>query len=204
MTYPSTVLSSFFGGAAFGPGGASHIPNAIDTDTTADWVRNDFDGFGFPGFPGSPEIGEARNTPGAVNVPITTFNDPVGVCGDPSTLIHDIQGAGLASGDVGNIREIEGSRLFRALRLAPLGVLETTEASTLESLLADVDLERLLDELGRLPRIGRRLQELSAELKLWGIGAAVSASMNDADRPRPRVALSRSQLDVRLLVWVCY
>jgi len=69
--------------------------------------------------------------------------------------------------------------------------LETTEAATLESLLADVDHDRLLHELGRLPRIGRRLKELSAELKLWGIGAAVSASLVDVDRPRPRVALSR-------------
>lgn len=69
--------------------------------------------------------------------------------------------------------------------------LETTEAATLESLLSDVDLDRLLDELGRLPRIGRRLKELSAELKLWGIGAAVSASLAQTDRPRPRVALSR-------------
>jgi predicted extracellular nuclease len=108
LTYSSTVLGPFFDGNPFGPGGASRIPNGTDTDTAADWVRNDFDGFGFPGFPGSPALGEAENTPGAVNVVITVLTDPVGVCGDPATLIHDIQGAGLASGDVGNIREIEG------------------------------------------------------------------------------------------------
>jgi predicted extracellular nuclease len=38
---------------------------------------------------------------------VTVPTDPVGVCGDPATLIHDIQGSGLASGDVGSIREIE-------------------------------------------------------------------------------------------------
>ena len=37
------------------------------------------------------------------NVPV----DPVGVCGDPATLIHAIQGSGMASSDVGSIREIE-------------------------------------------------------------------------------------------------
>ena len=40
---------------------------------------------------------------------LTSFTeDPFGVCGDAATLIHDIQGAGLTSDDVGNIREIEG------------------------------------------------------------------------------------------------
>ncbi len=107
-TYSATVLAAFFDGNPFGAGGASRIPNGTDTDTTADWVRNDFDGFGFPGFPGSPAVGEAENTPDAVNAVISVETDPVGVCGDAATFIHDIQGAGLASGDVGNIREIEG------------------------------------------------------------------------------------------------
>ena len=35
------------------------------------------------------------------------MTDPIGVCGDPATLIHDIQGSGLASTDVGSIREVE-------------------------------------------------------------------------------------------------
>lgn len=68
---------------------------------------------------------------------------------------------------------------------------EVTESSSVESLLADVDHERLVEELGRMPRVGRRIKELSAELKVWGIGAAVSAAVHDVDRPRPRVALSR-------------
>jgi predicted extracellular nuclease len=108
LTYSSTVLGPFFDGRPFGAGGASRIPNGTDTDTTADWLRNDFNGFGFPGFPGSPEFGEAENTPGAVNVAIAPPTDPPGVCGDAATLIHDIQGSGLVSPDVGSIREIEG------------------------------------------------------------------------------------------------
>ena len=36
-----------------------------------------------------------------------TAEAAVGVCGGPTTLIHDIQGSGLVSPDVGNIREIE-------------------------------------------------------------------------------------------------
>ncbi|HSG16956.1 MAG TPA: ExeM/NucH family extracellular endonuclease [Anaerolineae bacterium] len=107
-TYSSTVLGPFFDSNPFGAGGASRIPNSTDTDTTTDWLRNDFDGFGFPGFPGSPAPGEAENTPDAVNVAITVPTDPVGECGDSATLIHVIQGNGLASPDVGSIREIEG------------------------------------------------------------------------------------------------
>jgi predicted extracellular nuclease len=108
ITYSSTVLGPFFDGAPFGPGGASRIPNGTDTDTTGDWTRNDFHGFGFPGFPGSPALGEAVNTPDAVNALITVPTDSVGVCGDSATLIHAIQGPGLVSPDVGSIREIEG------------------------------------------------------------------------------------------------
>ncbi|HZD10482.1 MAG TPA: ExeM/NucH family extracellular endonuclease, partial [Candidatus Binatia bacterium] len=69
---------------------------------------NDFDLFGIPGYSGSPEIGEAENTPGTTNVAITVLTDPIGSCGDPATRIHTIQGSGLSSSDVGNIREVEG------------------------------------------------------------------------------------------------
>jgi predicted extracellular nuclease len=108
LTYSSTVLGPGFDGNSFTPGGASRIPNATDTNTTADWLRNDFDGFGFPGFPGSPALGEAVNTPDAVNAAVTVPTDPIGACNDPATLIHAIQGNGLTSPDVGSIREIEG------------------------------------------------------------------------------------------------
>ena len=65
----SVVLGPNYDGvSSFAPGGASRIPDGTDTDTTGDWVRNDFDLFGIPGFSGSPQLGEAENTPGAVNV----------------------------------------------------------------------------------------------------------------------------------------
>ncbi len=108
VTYSSTVLDAGFDGGSFAPGGASRIPNATDTNTTADWLRNDFDGFGFPGFPGTPELGEAINTPDAVNAAVAIPTDPIGACNDPATMIHDIQGSGLSSPDVGSVREIEG------------------------------------------------------------------------------------------------
>ncbi len=108
LTYSSTVLAAFFDGNPFGAGGASRIPDGTDTDTTADWVRNDFHGFGFPGFPGTPALGEAENTPDATNKAITVATDPLGDCGDSATLIHDIQGPGAVSPDLGSIREVEG------------------------------------------------------------------------------------------------
>ncbi len=107
-SYSTTVLAAFFDGNAFGAGGASRIPNGVDTDTTGDWTRNDYDGFGFPGFPGSPALGEAENTPDAINMAITVATDPIGTCGDSSTFIYDIQGSDAASTDIGSIREVEG------------------------------------------------------------------------------------------------
>ena len=98
---------NYDGVSSFAPGGASRIPDGTDTDTAGDWVRNDFDLFGIPGFAGTPALGEAVNTPNATNESISVLTDPVGVCGDASTLIHDIQGSGLASSDVGSIREVE-------------------------------------------------------------------------------------------------
>jgi predicted extracellular nuclease len=37
-----------------------------------------------------------------------TTGIPTGACGDPATLIHDIQGNGLSSPETGNIHVIEG------------------------------------------------------------------------------------------------
>ena len=65
--YSATVLAAGFDGMPFTPGGASRIPNGTDTDSIADWMRNDFDGEGLPGFTGSPAAGEAYNTPAAIN-----------------------------------------------------------------------------------------------------------------------------------------
>ena len=43
-----STLGVAYDGAPFAPGGASRIPDGTDTDTTADWVRNDFDLAGIP------------------------------------------------------------------------------------------------------------------------------------------------------------
>lgn len=69
ITYGVT-LAGGFDGLGLTPGGASRIPNGTDTDAVGDWVRNDFDGAGLPGFTGTYDpMTEALNTPGAVNVP---------------------------------------------------------------------------------------------------------------------------------------
>lgn len=94
-TYAETVLIPGFDGVSFAPGGASRIPNAVDTNSPADWLRNDFDLAGIPGFTGTPLFGEAYNTPGRVNEAVP--EPPSFVCGDPATPIHDVQGSGAAS-----------------------------------------------------------------------------------------------------------
>ena len=68
VTYSSSVLADGHGGLAGIPGGASRLPNYTDTDSADDWLRNDFDGEGLPGFDGTPEAGEALNTPGSLNL----------------------------------------------------------------------------------------------------------------------------------------
>ena len=72
--YTSVVLSPGFDGNSFTPGGASRIPNGTDTDSVADWIRNDFAGAGLPGFSGDLGGAEALNTPGGVNQAVA---DPV-------------------------------------------------------------------------------------------------------------------------------
>lgn len=69
--FSPAVLNPSFDGGSFTPGGASRIPDGTDTDTAADWMRNDFDGAGIPALdPGTPVVGEAFNTPGAANVAV--------------------------------------------------------------------------------------------------------------------------------------
>lgn len=67
VTYGVPVLGVAYDGLPFAPGGASRIPDGFDTDSASDWVRNDFDLAGIPGFDGTPVVGEAYNTPGALN-----------------------------------------------------------------------------------------------------------------------------------------
>lgn len=89
-TYGMPVLSGGFDGGGFTPGGASRIPNGVDTDSANDWVRNDFDLAGLPGFVGTPEVGEALNTPGAVNQLVEP--PPVAACSAVDTPIGLVQG----------------------------------------------------------------------------------------------------------------
>lgn len=95
QTYATTDLASGFDGVAPHPGGASRLPDGQDNESPSDWLRNDFDGAGLPGFTGTPVFGEAFNTPGASNEAVP--DEPIEACGDPATLIHAIQGGGLAS-----------------------------------------------------------------------------------------------------------
>ena len=91
--YSAVVLSPGFDGAPYIPGGASRIPNGTDTDWVNDWVRNDFDGAGLPGFAGTPDIGEAINTPGALNQAVS---GPVDLCEGDFEPDGDVDGSDLA------------------------------------------------------------------------------------------------------------
>jgi len=89
LTYSRAVLSPGFDGRSTTPGGASRLPNGIDTDTVGDWVRNDFDGDGLPHYPEAQPAasGEAVNTPGTVNRPGFTPPPPLP---PPGLIINEI------------------------------------------------------------------------------------------------------------------
>ncbi len=92
--YGEPVLGPNYDGiSSFAPGGASRIPDGFDTESATDWVRNDFDLAGIPGFTGTLIEGEAYNTPGEPNQIFT----PPGVCDYPYTSIPTIQGSGMES-----------------------------------------------------------------------------------------------------------
>ncbi len=61
------LVPGFDGGGAMPVGGASRIPDGADTNQPGDWVRNGFEGQGLSCGTGSPEPGQALNTPGAPN-----------------------------------------------------------------------------------------------------------------------------------------
>lgn len=77
IAYSSVVLSPNYDGISpFAPGGASRIPDGLDTDSASDWVRNNFGLAGIPGYTGTLLTGEALNTPGALNTPPLTVPEP--------------------------------------------------------------------------------------------------------------------------------
>ncbi len=67
FVYSASNMMQGFDGVGFTVGGASRIPNGVDTDMVADWLRNDFTGAGLEGFMGTLDPMEALNTPGIVN-----------------------------------------------------------------------------------------------------------------------------------------
>ena len=106
MTYGAPVLGPNYDGiSSFAPGGASRIPDGFDTDSASDWVRNDFDLAGIPGFDGTAMARRSIQHPGATN---TVFVAPPEACGDSVTPIFDVQGNGMSSPLSGNEVAIEG------------------------------------------------------------------------------------------------
>ncbi|WP_353814467.1 ExeM/NucH family extracellular endonuclease [Agromyces sp. SYSU T00266] len=109
LAYGDTVLTVGYDGLSFAPGGASRIPDGVDTDSTADWVRNDFDLAGIPGYTGSLVTGEAANTPGAPNsLTAVVVPLPPADCNAATVSIGSVQGAGSASPMAGSSVQIEG------------------------------------------------------------------------------------------------
>lgn len=110
LTYSETVLVSGYDGINQTPGGASRIPDGVDTDTVTDWVRNDFDGAGLPNYPGTITAGEAYHTPGKTNAAYEGEPPPPpgGRCGDPATPIGTVQGTGATSPLSGQSATVEG------------------------------------------------------------------------------------------------
>jgi predicted extracellular nuclease len=106
LAYGAPVLGPNYDGVSlFAPGGASRFPDGFDTEAATDWVRNDFDLAGIPGFSGTLDPGEALNTPGAFNA---VYESPAEGCADSYTPIYAIQGNGPASPLVGNEVSTEG------------------------------------------------------------------------------------------------
>ncbi|MET0029707.1 MAG: ExeM/NucH family extracellular endonuclease [Candidatus Thiodiazotropha sp.] len=105
-TYGVPVLGpNYDGSGSYAPGGASRIPDGQDSNTATDWVRNDFDLEGIPGYTGTIGVGEAYNTPGEPN---QVFVQPPEACGDAYTAIFNVQGSGMASPLAGSVVSIEG------------------------------------------------------------------------------------------------
>ncbi len=77
----------------------------MDTEANTDWIRNDFDLAGIPGFPGTIILGEAYNTPGAPNA---IYVPPLKHAEIPSHLSTRCRAVGLSSPLVGTEVAVEG------------------------------------------------------------------------------------------------
>lgn len=109
LAYGDTVLTVAYDGLDFAPGAASRIPDGTDTGTTDDWVRNDFDRAGIPGFTGTLDDGEAANTPGAQNsLTVVVVPLPPADCNAATVTIGSVQGPGAESPVAGTSVQVEG------------------------------------------------------------------------------------------------
>ncbi|HZW42553.1 MAG TPA: lamin tail domain-containing protein, partial [Agromyces sp.] len=108
LTYGAVTLGVAYDGLPLAPGGASRIPDGTDTDTPADWVRNDFDLAGIADIVGTLVPGEALNTPGAANAVGDDPEPPGANCEAPVVTIGSVQGSSAVSPVVGQSVEIEG------------------------------------------------------------------------------------------------
>ncbi|WP_291298848.1 endonuclease/exonuclease/phosphatase family protein [Elioraea sp.] len=154
LTYGGApVLTVAYDGAPFAPGGASRVPDGADTDTAADWVRNDFDLAGIPGFIGTLVDGEAENTPGVLNAPpapvlINEFSastagtdvEYIEIIASPNTTLSgytllQIEGdSGASAGTIDSVRAITGTTGANGLLLFSLPA-NTIENGTITLLL---------------------------------------------------------------------
>ncbi len=100
LTYANVTLAPGYDGLSGRVWGASRLPDKQDTDTTADWTRNDPDGAGLPGFIGTPDPNEALNTPGAANLPTIS---------SPNTLVINEVDYDQPGADAGEFIEIRNN-----------------------------------------------------------------------------------------------
>lgn len=175
--YAQPVLGLEFA-RGFTPGGASRFTPS--RALPSGWLRNDFDGEGLPGMSGTPERGEARNTPGEPNREFA-------FAAKEAVTIAGIQGAAHRSPLAG--REVETSGVVTAV---------TSTGFHMQSLEPDGDeatAEGLFVATGRpVPaKVGDRVsvtgivQEPAAvgELSVTRIGTPVVRVLGVAPLPRP-------------------
>lgn len=105
-----TALTASFDGGSYTVGGASRVPDGVDTDAPADWVRNDYDGAGLTGYAGSISAGEAYNTPGAANGAFVAEEPPAEqTCDAAVTAIGAVQGSGASTPVPGESVTVRGT-----------------------------------------------------------------------------------------------
>ncbi|MGC5077176.1 ExeM/NucH family extracellular endonuclease [Agrococcus sp. DT81.2] len=105
-----TALARAFDGGAATVGGASRVPDGTATGTTADWVRNAFNGAGLVGYTTVAASGEAWNTPGQPNRVVEVEEPPADVtCESDAVAIGTVQGSGAESPVAGQTVTVRGT-----------------------------------------------------------------------------------------------